>query len=117
VTSLRDAPPTEAQLEAFFRKRVRMLGGHTIKLAPTEKGVPDRLVAFPGGRLFLVELKTDTGSLSPAQVVWHSRMDDLGVRVHVLYGADGIVAWLRGVFGHYDPPTDKKGRPKLQAVR
>lgn len=87
----------EALLEAFFRQRVRTLGGYTFKLAPTEPGVPDRLVLLPGGRVYLVELKTDVGRVSPAQVEWHKRAARLGTTVHVIYGRQGVLSWLRRV--------------------
>lgn len=64
-----------------------------LKLAPTVRGVPDRLVLLPGGRVFLVELKTDTGRLSPAQAEWHRRAAELGVVVTLLAGADEIDHW------------------------
>lgn len=88
----------EAQLEAFFRKRVQLLGGYTIKLAPTEAGIPDRLVVMPGGRLYLVELKTDTGQLRPIQAHWHNTLlERTGVKVHVVRGTEGVVRWLRRI--------------------
>ena len=84
----------EASLEAYFRKSVReKLGGRVVKLAPTEKGVPDRLVLLPGGRMFLVELKADGGRLSPAQVYWHENAKELGTTVHVLEGRGQIYQW------------------------
>lgn len=85
----------EAQLESYFRKRVRMaLGGVVIKLAPTLAGVPDRLVILPEGRIFLVELKTETGRLSPIQTVWHAKARDLKAPVDVLFGKAAIDAWV-----------------------
>lgn len=89
-----DPPMLEARLEAVFRSRVRQMGGMMIKLAPTVKGIPDRLVMLPGGRLYLVELKTSTGRLSPAQVEWHRRAKLLKVRVIVLSGLDQIESWV-----------------------
>lgn len=89
----------EASLEAFFRIRVRQLGGYCVKLAPTEAGVPDRLVMLPSGRMYLVELKAEDGSVSPIQHLWHRRIRQLGGQVHVLYGRDGIVNWLRFAVG------------------
>lgn len=86
----------EAQLEEIFRRRVRQsLGGIVSKLAPTTAGMPDRLVVLPGGRVYLVELKTETGSLSPIQMEWHKRVKDLGAPVHVLYGEEQIREWIR----------------------
>jgi hypothetical protein len=95
--AMREATATELEshLESFFRKRVRLLGGYTVKLAPTEAGVPDRLVIMPGGRMCLVELKTLTGSVSPIQTVWHRKVRRLGAKVHVLYGEAGVIDWLR----------------------
>lgn len=85
----------EAPLEAYFRKRVRLaLGGIVVKLAPTLAGVPDRLAILPGGRIFLVELKTDTGKLSPIQSVWHAEAQSLGSPVAVLFGKDEIDSWV-----------------------
>lgn len=90
----------EADLEELFRTRVRLLGGHMIKLAPMQAGIPDRLVFFPGGRLFLVELKRKDEDLSPIQRVWHARlMDRYQIGVHVLHGQDEIIAWCRAVVG------------------
>lgn len=88
-------PPvvSEARLEARLRDAVRKLGGIAVKLAPTARGIPDRLVILPGGRSYLVELKTATGRLSPIQRAWHVRVAQLGHRVLVLSGAEAIDAW------------------------
>ena len=87
----------EAQLERLFRSRVRMvLGGRIEKLAPTTKGMPDRLVLLPGGGLILVELKTEKGKLSPAQREWHLRARRLGTKVVVLRGLEQIQTWVEG---------------------
>ena len=86
----------ESQLEYLFVKAVRgALGGTVIKLAPTMKGVPDRLVILPGGLMYLVELKTEVGRPSPAQRVWHENVKKLGVTVYTLHGPVQIKAWVR----------------------
>lgn len=91
----------EANLEQFFRRRVRLVGGRSSKIT-AEKGCPDRLVLMPGGRIYLVELKTERGRLEPAQVVWCQRAAALGTKVHVLYGKTGVLAWLRDITeNHY----------------
>jgi hypothetical protein len=84
----------ESHLETWFRVSVRRAGGHTFKLAPTEAGVPDRLVVLPGGRLYLVELKREGGSVSPIQSVWHHKIRRLGGRVIVLAGRSEAARWL-----------------------
>ena len=109
-----DKTHLEANLEGFFRKRVRLLGGYTIKLAPTEAGVPDRLVVFPGGRMYLVELKRSDTDLSPIQKVWHERMaTNYNVVVHVLYGQEGVIAWLRRIVATAElASAPRRGRPR-----
>lgn len=84
----------ESNLEARMRRGVRRIGGKLYKLAPTVKGIPDRMVILPGGRLFLVELKAAGGTLSPKQRLVHAEMAELGTHVTVLTGADEIDRWI-----------------------
>lgn len=99
---------TEAQLETLFRIGVtQRLGGMVVKLAPTQAGVPDRLVLLPGhpgwpSRIELVELKTVVGRLAPIQREWHRRAAALGVVVTTLYGKPDIDAWVRDRATAYD---------------
>lgn len=85
---------SEKQLERWFTAQVRLRGGWTGKWAPVERGTPDRVVLMPGGRIFLVELKTLDGRLSRIQMAWHHRAAELGTDVVVLYGREGAQAWL-----------------------
>lgn len=85
----------EAYCEGIFTQEVHKAGGIAIKLTPTVAGVPDRMVLWPDGRTDLVELKTLTGSLRPAQKVWHSRAGDLGHPVTILRGTAEIRDWCR----------------------
>lgn len=84
----------EAAHEDFFRTSVRKkLGGLVFKITGV-KGIPDRMVLLPGGRIELVELKTTTGAPSPIQRLWHAKAAALGVIVTVLHGRDEITAWV-----------------------
>lgn len=87
----------EASLEAYFNRQVRLMGGIADKIAPTRKGLPDRLVLLPGGRVYLVELKAYDGRVSAAQALYHQRAAELGTRVQLLVGRGGVDAWLRKV--------------------
>lgn len=92
----------EAALEDFFRKRVRLLGGYAIKVAPTERGIPDRLVLIRGD-MYLVELKTETGTRSAIQVYWHDKIAALtDVDVVTLYGRQQVVSWLARLCSTHD---------------
>jgi hypothetical protein len=102
----------ENDLEDFFRRRVRLLGGYTEKIVGMSRGCPDRLVLLPGGRIYLVELKTETGSVEPLQKAWHQRASALGTKVYVVHGREGVIKWLRAVTG---AAPAKRGRKPKQA--
>ena len=78
----------------MFYDGVRRLGGLCEKIAPTRWGMPDRLVLLPGGRVYLVELKAATGSVRPAQAVWHRKAAERGTKVVVIQGQADLQAWL-----------------------
>ncbi len=73
----------ERTVEAYLRRRVRETGGIPYKfVSPGRKGVPDRLIAWPGNRLLFVEVKAPGKKLEPAQVREHKRLRVLGVAVY-----------------------------------
>jgi hypothetical protein len=115
VTRERQPPaPLESAEERFFFDRATMLGALVIKMAPMQAGVPDRLVIFPGQRVYFVELKRLGGTLSPIQQVYHDRMlRRYGIRIVVLHGREEIVEWLRRVVGASDP---RAGRPRTKST-
>lgn len=82
----------ESAIERHLTQRVRELGGLSFKLAPTTKGLPDRLIIH-NGQLHLVELKAPDGRLSPAQQVLHGRIAERGVGVTVLWSVGAVDAW------------------------
>lgn len=89
-------PLNEVSLEGYLGRKIRMIGGKVIKIAPLEKGNPDRLVIMPFGRMYFVEMKTTAGKPSPAQMVWHTRSRERGHVVHVIdtkAKIDGFVRW------------------------
>lgn len=88
--------PLEKVLERKFFTTIRALGGIAVKIIPTTAGPPDRLVIL-NGRMFLVELKRESGELSRIQEIWHARSAERGVPVHVVYGREGMRAWLTAV--------------------
>lgn len=84
----------EARLEKLLYDGVRQLGGISEKMIPARWGIPDRLVLLPGGRLYLVELKAASGTIRPAQSVWHRKAAKLGTKVIVLTGLTEVKQWL-----------------------
>lgn len=91
----RDPLMLESDLEKKFRHRVRTeLHGRVFQLIPTVAGIPDRMILLPGGRIFLVEMKTTDGHLRPDQIEWHRKAALLGVDVATLYGIEDIDKWI-----------------------
>lgn len=81
----------EHKLDVLVRK---ILKGRTIKLAPVDAGIPDRLVILPWNRFYFVELKAKGGKVSPIQAVWHQRIERLGPQVAVLFDVEGVETWV-----------------------
>lgn len=81
----------ERDIEKILVAEVKKLGGRAYKwVSPGNDGVPDRIVIFPNQQLIFVELKSETGRLSPLQEVQIQRLRDLGQRVAVVKGIDGL---------------------------
>jgi len=103
----------ETNLEEFFRKRVRLVGGYAFKFVPLVAGTPDRIVFMPGNQTYLVELKQRGKKPSAIQQVWHDRLALLGHKVVVLDNKEDVLAWIREIVGYSDPQKGKPGpRPK-----
>ncbi len=78
----------EKTIERKFAAALRARGAMAWKfVSPGRQGVPDRIVLMPGGKVAFVELKTETGKLSPMQRATIERMRALGHDVRVVYGA------------------------------
>ncbi len=78
----------ESRIESWLRDQVKRLGGMCLKfVSPGNVGVPDRIIILDSKVIF-VELKTDTGRLSPKQVAMHRMMMARGADVRVVYGMD-----------------------------
>ena len=78
----------EKTIERKFAAALRARGAMAWKFtSPGRQGVPDRIVLMPGGKVAFVELKTDTGKLSPMQKVVQEQLRGLGFDVYTVYGA------------------------------
>ena len=76
-------------------RRVKDIGGIAYKfVSPAHRGVADRLVVLPGGQVWFVEVKTDTGKLSPLQETFRKDINALGANYVCLYGEADVHLWL-----------------------
>ena len=86
----------EKQIEKYLRLRVEERGGVCMKfVSPGQDGVPDRIVVMPRGRVYFVELKTETGELSRIQKYQLKRLTDLDQICSVVYGKEGVKEFLK----------------------
>ena len=68
---------TEKEIEAYFAKRVKQMGGKSYKFrSVTQRGVADRIACMPNGQAWFVELKKPGGRLSALDGV---RPEDLNI--------------------------------------
>ena len=91
---------SERDVERRLATGVRNLGGVAYKfVSPGMDGVPDRLIVLPGGVVWFVELKTESGRLSGLQIRQLNRLSALGCRTAVLYGSADVDRFLQEVKG------------------
>ena len=84
----------ESEIEKKLVRESRKMGGMAYKfVSPGNTGVPDRIVILPGVITF-VELKTETGRLSPGQKRQIGKLQDLGMKVVVLHGMKELEEFL-----------------------
>lgn len=87
---------SEKAVESYLRRQVISRGWVTWKMAPTEVGIPDRVVLIPGGAVWFVELKRARGGVvSPKQRVVHKKISRGGHNVVVLAGVQEVKTWVR----------------------
>jgi len=82
----------EKEIEKILVTEVKRLGGRAYKwVSPGNDGVPDRIVIFPDQMPIFVELKTDMGRLTALQKVQCKHLIDLGQRVEIIHGIEGLI--------------------------
>lgn len=102
----------ESELERVLVQEVKKEGGKAYKwISPGNDGVPDRIVFFPGGELYFVELKTDTGRVRPVQMKQIGALQDLGQAAFVVRGIRGVIEFFRKIERGYiaDQLEDRYG--------
>lgn len=94
----------EKQIEQYLQNCVRSVGGRTYKwVSPGSRGVPDRLVFFPGGVIIPVELKAPgrKGNLSKSQQLQIKRIAAVGTRVYVLSTREEVDRFMQKQIAKY----------------
>ena len=85
---------TEKEIEAYFVKRVKALGGYSYKFrSVTQRGVADRIACLPNGQTWFVELKKPGGRLSPLQDIFAEQMVEMNQNYALLWSKEDVNAW------------------------
>ncbi|OKP02580.1 VRR-NUC domain-containing protein [Xenorhabdus eapokensis] len=75
----------EDVIEKYLVNEVKKTGGIAYKfISPGRRGVPDRIVVLPSGRVVFVECKAPDEKPRPEQLREHERLRALGHEVVVL---------------------------------
>ena len=81
----------ESKIEAHLVKKVKEAGGLCWKFtSPNLRGVPDRVVLMPEGRICWVELKAPGRKPSPLQQRRHIELWQRGHRVAILDSIEAV---------------------------
>lgn len=81
----------ESTVERYLVKQVAKVGGRAYKwVSPGNRGVPDRIVAFPDGSTVFVELKSPIGVLSKQQRTQILYLRDLGCHVCIIDSKEAV---------------------------
>lgn len=88
----------ESRLERRLIQEIKKRKGLAFKFtSPSMRGVPDRMILLPGGRIYFVELKAPGQRPRPLQEKRARQLRALGFSVYCLDSDEAINDFLRGV--------------------
>ena len=88
----------ERDIEGYLVRKVEEIGGFCLKLdSSSKKGVQDRLLLLPGGRVLFVELKRPSGRVSVLQKVRQKQIERLGFQTCVVWNKAEVDELIAGV--------------------
>lgn len=85
----------ETPVERALVAAVSARGGLAIKLAPTMRGLPDRLVLLPHGGMHLIELKAPGEHPRESQRIVHRHLEAMGHPVTTIDTREGARRWAQ----------------------
>lgn len=85
---------TEKEIEVYFVKRVKALGGYAYKFrSVNQRGVADRIACMPNGEAWFVELKKPGGRLSALQEIFAEEMAHTRQHYACLWSKQDVDEW------------------------
>ena len=81
----------EANVEKYLIRYVKDKGGLCLKfISASMRGLPDRIVILPQGKIFFVELKAKGKKPRPEQTRVHKLFSSLGVKVYTADSKESV---------------------------
>lgn len=94
------ATAKENRIETKLIRAVRSKKGVCMKfVSPGQRGVPDRLCFFPGGKFWLVETKRPGKKPDPLQLIMHELFRKLGFEVRVISNEEQLKQFENEISG------------------
>jgi hypothetical protein len=88
----------ESTLERHLVRQVERIGGRAPKwVSPGNRGVPDRIVILPRGKIVFVEMKAPGKRLEPLQARWAKILRGFGHQVYKIDSQDDIDRFIAEV--------------------
>ena len=88
----------EKCIEIQLRNEARKRGGLCLKwVSPGTKGVPDRIIIWPGGRIHFIEVKTKAGVLSGSQQHIFCELINHRADVFIIRGMDDVSRYMKKI--------------------
>lgn len=85
----------EKLIEHKLREQTKHLGGLALKFSSSyHRGMPDRLILMPNGKIGFAEIKTTGKKPTGLQKVAHKQLRELGFKVEVIDKPEQIEEFL-----------------------
>lgn len=86
---------SEKTIEKFTIKATADRGGKAVKFSsPAQRGVPDRIILMPGGKVGFLELKGDGGKATKLQLFWIKTLQEMGFKAAVANSKESVTEFL-----------------------
>lgn len=93
---MKKKPELESSVEKYLKDQIEIFEGLCLKwVSPGCRGVPDRIIFLPGGRIIFAELKRSAlGRPDPLQEYRIKQLATMGQDVRLLYGREDVKALI-----------------------
>ena len=88
----------EKRIEQALKKAVEKRGGIAWKyIAPAKRGVPDRIVLMPGGKIWFIELKAPGKRPTAIQLKRKAQIESMGFMVRIIDSLEAVDRFIEEV--------------------